>query len=57
MDATENTRHDRTGGKPARTRRRTPVVPIASILMLSCAWIATPRYASAEEGTRAKLAS
>ncbi|KVE07172.1 BON domain-containing protein [Burkholderia anthina] len=57
MDATESTRRDGTGGKPARTRRRTPIGRIASILMLSCAWIATPRYASAEEGTRAKLAS
>ncbi|WP_406806907.1 BON domain-containing protein [Burkholderia semiarida] len=57
MDATESTRRGGMGGKPARTRRGTPIGRIASILMLSCAWIATPRYASAEEGTRAKLAS
>ncbi|MBJ9895514.1 BON domain-containing protein [Burkholderia cenocepacia] len=57
MDATESMRRDGGGCRPARGRRRTPVVPIASILMLSCAWIATPRHAAAEEGTRAKLAS
>ncbi|AOK38195.1 MULTISPECIES: BON domain-containing protein [Burkholderia] len=57
MDATESMRRDGGCRRPARGRRRTPVVPIASILMLSCAWIATPRHAAAEEGTRAKLAS
>ncbi|MBR8433498.1 BON domain-containing protein [Burkholderia cenocepacia] len=57
MDATESMRRDGGCCRPARSRRRTPVVPIASILMLSCAWIATPRHAAAEEGTRAKLAS
>ncbi|WP_321856695.1 BON domain-containing protein [Burkholderia cenocepacia] len=57
MNAMESTRRDGMGSRPARTRRRTLVVPIASLLLLSCAWIATPRYASAEESTRAKLAS
>lgn len=37
-------------------RRRVPVAAIASILMLSCAAIAVPRDASADESTRAKLA-
>jgi osmotically-inducible protein OsmY len=57
MDATESTRRDGTGTCSPRIRRGTPVARIASILMLSCAWIAMPRYAAAEEGTRAKLAS
>jgi hypothetical protein len=57
MDATESMPRTGTGGSPARQKRRPPLAPIASILMLSCAWIATPRYASAEEGVGAKLAS
>ncbi|WP_249744840.1 hypothetical protein [Burkholderia pyrrocinia] len=57
MDATKSTRRDGTGGRPARAKRMPPVVPIASILMLAWAWVATPRYASAAEGVGAKLSS
>ncbi|MBJ9593603.1 MULTISPECIES: BON domain-containing protein [Burkholderia] len=56
MDATETRRCNGAGSKQARRRMR-PVVSIASLLMLSCAWIATPRHAAADESVGAKLAS
>ncbi|RAA24751.1 transporter [Burkholderia multivorans] len=42
---------------PPRVKRRPPVAAIARILVLSCAWIAVPRSAAAEQGVGAKLAS
>ncbi|MDN7873946.1 BON domain-containing protein [Burkholderia aenigmatica] len=55
MDATESTRHDGASGTRARLTRMPSVVSAAIFLMLSCAWIATPCDASAEEGVGAKL--
>ncbi|WP_396330623.1 BON domain-containing protein [Burkholderia anthina] len=57
MKGSESMPRDGVPRAPARVRRVPPVVRIASILMLSCAWIALPRYASADESVRAKLAS
>lgn len=57
MDAAETRRCNGAGSKQARRRRMRPVVSIASLLMLSCSWIATPRHAAADEGVGAKLAS
>ena len=56
-DNTQNTQHDGIGGRRTRIARMPPVVSIASILLMSCAWIATPRLASADESVRTKLAS
>lgn len=57
MKGSENTPREGAPRASARIRRMPPVGRIASILMLSCAWIAMPRYASADESVRAKLAS
>lgn len=58
MDATKTMRRDGTSREPARPKRMTPVVSIASMLMLSCAgFAAAPGRASAEEGVGAKLAN
>lgn len=57
MDATESTRHDGKRGWPACLARMPSVVSAAMLLMLSCAWIATPRDVSAEEGVGAALSS
>lgn len=57
MKGSENMLREGVPRAPARMRRMPPVVRIASILMMSCAWIATPRCASADESVRAKLAS
>ena len=57
MNGSENTPREGVRRVPARIRRLPPAVRIASILTLSCAWIAMPRYASADESVRATLAS
>lgn len=51
MGTTERTRHDGTGGRT----RTAAAVSTAIVVMLSCAWIATPRDALAEEGVGARL--
>ncbi|KVA04601.1 transporter [Burkholderia latens] len=57
MKRSDNTRCGGISARAARIIRMRPVVPIASILLLSFAWIATPRIASADESVRTKLAS
>ncbi|RQR26085.1 MULTISPECIES: transporter [unclassified Burkholderia] len=57
MKGSDHTRRDGTGGRPTRLGRMPPIVPIASMPRLSCAWIATPRHASADANVRTKLAS
>ncbi|AJY09318.1 BON domain-containing protein [Burkholderia dolosa] len=59
MNGTKRARRGRPAGtaSPSDTKRMPPAVRIASILMVSCAWFAMPRHASAEQGTGAKLAS
>ena len=57
MKGSENTLREGVPRASARIRRMPPGAQIASILMLSCAWVALPRYASADESVRAKRAS
>ncbi|AOJ34987.1 BON domain-containing protein [Burkholderia metallica] len=55
MNATERTQYGDTRGRPSGPARMPSVVSAALIAVLSCAWVATPRDVSAEEGVGAKL--
>ncbi|MCA8000039.1 BON domain-containing protein [Burkholderia metallica] len=55
MNATERTQYGDTRGRPPGPARMPSVVSAALIAVLSCAWVATPRDVSAEEGVGAKL--
>lgn len=57
MQGSDRTQRDDTRGRPTHLGRMPSVAPIMSIRVPSCAWLATPRYASADERVPAKLAS
>ncbi|MGU3779227.1 BON domain-containing protein [Burkholderia metallica] len=55
MNATERTQDDGARERAASSVRMPSVVSAALVVVLSCAWLATPHDVSAEEGVGAKL--